>query len=154
MARVHRDLKQTTWGDPRLAAIATLTLNPALDLTTATDRVRHTHKVRCGEPRFDPGGGGINVARVVKILGGDPVAVYPAGGAIGEMLAQSLEDIGLAQLVIPIAGSTRESFTVNGTSTGKQFRFILPGPPVSVAEQQVCLAALAALELRRRTIWW
>jgi len=128
-----------------MAAIATLTMNPALDLTTVTDRVRHTHKVRCGPPRYDPGGGGINVARVVKSLGGDPVAIYPAGGAIGEMLRHSLDRTGLAQHVISVADATRESFTVDEASTGKQYRFVLPGPTLTEQEQRACLAAIAGL---------
>ena len=68
------------------AAIATLTMNPALDIATATERVMATHKLRCATPRYDPGGGGINVARVVRILGGTATAVYPAGGLVGEVL--------------------------------------------------------------------
>lgn len=47
-------------GKPR---IITLTMNPALDITTSVDVVRPTEKMRCGAPRYDPGGGGINVAR-------------------------------------------------------------------------------------------
>ena len=47
----------------------TLTMNPALDITTDTDRVIHTDKMRCGLPRYDPGGGGINVARIAHVLG-------------------------------------------------------------------------------------
>ncbi len=128
--------------------IATLTMNPALDLSTSTERVGHTHKLRCGEPRFDPGGGGINVARVVKVLGGDATAVYPAGGPHGVMLHRSLDALGLAQRVVPIAGMTRESFTVNETATGNQYRFVLPGPTLTELEQHQCLDAIAALEPR------
>ena len=51
--------------------IVTLTMNPALDIATATDRVVPTHKLRCAAPRYDPGGGGINVARAVHALGGE-----------------------------------------------------------------------------------
>ncbi len=54
-------------GKPR---IITLTMNPALDITTSVDVVRPTEKMRCGAPRYDPGGGGINVARIVHVLGG------------------------------------------------------------------------------------
>src|SRR5271169_1888576 len=60
--------------------IVTLTMNPALDIATSTDRVVPTHKLRCAPPRYDPGGGGINVARAVHALGGDAVAIFPAGG--------------------------------------------------------------------------
>jgi hypothetical protein len=40
--------------------IVTLTMNPALDITTDADRVIPTDKMRCGLPRYHPGGGGIN----------------------------------------------------------------------------------------------
>ena len=50
--------------------ILTVTLNPALDLSTATDRVIAGPKLRCDPVAVDPGGGGINVARVVQALGG------------------------------------------------------------------------------------
>ncbi len=126
--------------------IATLTMNPALDLSTATERVFHTQKLRCGPPRYDPGGGGINVARVVQILGGQVTAVYPAGGLVGEMLRNSLDAIGLDQRVIPISGLTRESFTVDEACTGKQYRFVLPGPELLPSEVQQCLDAVAALD--------
>ena len=45
--------------------IVTLCMNPALDITTGTDVVRPTDKLRCAGARYDPGGGGINVAHVV-----------------------------------------------------------------------------------------
>lgn len=126
--------------------IATLTLNPAMDLSTATDRVEPTRKLRCKQPHYDPGGGGINVARVLAALGGDAVAVYPAGGPFGDMLERILSDLALPQVRVPIAGDTRESFTVDETANGQQFRFVLPGPQLSVAEQQACLDAIAALD--------
>lgn len=126
--------------------IATLTLNPAMDLSTATAQVEPTRKLRCSRPRYDPGGGGINVARVVAELGGDVVAVYPAGGPFGDMLERILAALALPQLRVPIAGDTRESFTVDETATGRQFRFVLPGPELSAAEQQACLDAIAALD--------
>ena len=45
--------------------IVTLTMNPAIDLSTSVDRVVPVRKLRCEGLRRDPGGGGINVARVV-----------------------------------------------------------------------------------------
>ena len=129
-----------------MSRIATLTLNPAMDLSTSAARVEPTRKLRCSLPHYDPGGGGINVARVVAALGGDSVAVYPAGGPFGDMLERILADLGLAQIRVPIAGDTRESFTVDETGSGLQYRFVLPGPLLSAAEQQACLDAIAALD--------
>lgn len=128
-----------------MTRIATLTLNPAMDLAVSTPRVAATHKLRCSEPRHDPGGGGINVARVVQILGGDSLAVYPAGGPFGEMLRRALDGLGLAHLPVAIAGDTRESFTVDERETGLQYRFVLPGPRLTEQERLGCLAALRGL---------
>ena len=127
------------------AHVATLTLNPALDVATATEEVRPIDKLRCEAPRYDPGGGGINVARVVCTLGGNATAVYPAGGPAGAMLRHLLDDACVRQRVIPIAGVTRESFTVDEQATGQQFRFVLPGPALTAEEQTRCLAELARL---------
>ncbi len=124
--------------------IVTLCMNPALDITTSTDIVRPTDKLRCGAARYDPGGGGINVAHVAEVLGADSAAVFPAGGPAGELVHNLLAAEGLAVHRIPIGGSTRESFTVNETSTQRQYRFVLPGPQLTVSEQTECL-----LQLRR-----
>jgi 6-phosphofructokinase 2 len=66
-----------------MAAIVTLTMNPALDIATTTERIEPAHKLRCTAPRYDAGGGGINVARAVHALGGAALAIFPAGGAAG-----------------------------------------------------------------------
>ena len=128
-----------------MTRIATLTLNPAMDLAVRTPRVVATEKLRCSAPRHDPGGGGINVARVVSTLGGDALAVYPAGGPFGEMLRRALDAIGLAHLPVVISGDTRESFTVDEQASGLQYRFVLPGPRLSEQERLGCLAALRGL---------
>uniref|UniRef100_UPI0028A7FC0C 1-phosphofructokinase family hexose kinase n=1 Tax=Stutzerimonas balearica TaxID=74829 RepID=UPI0028A7FC0C len=128
-----------------MTRIATLTLNPAMDLAVRTPRVVATEKLRCSAPRHDPGGGGINVARVVSTLGGDALAVYPAGGPFGEMLRRALDAIGLAHLPVAISGDTRESFTVDEQASGLQYRFVLPGPHLSEQERLGCLAALRGL---------
>jgi 6-phosphofructokinase 2 len=128
-----------------MAAIATLTLNPALDVNTATPEVRPTHKLRCASPAFEPGGGGINVARVVHALGGEVVAVFPSGGAPGQAIERLLEQACVPSLPVAVEGVTRESFTVDETGSGKQFRFVLPGAPLSADELRALLASVAGL---------
>lgn len=130
------------------APIATLTMNPSLDIATSTERVVPTHKLRCAQPQRDPGGGGINVARVVRILGGEATAVYPAGGTTGSALRELLDEAGVGQRVIPIQGVTRESFTVDEAASGEQFRFVLPGPELTEEEARRCLDQLQTLDPR------
>ena len=43
-----------------MAEVLTLTMNPALDLSTQVERLEPAHKLRCGQPLWHPGGGGIN----------------------------------------------------------------------------------------------
>ncbi|HET8878083.1 MAG TPA: 1-phosphofructokinase family hexose kinase [Arthrobacter sp.] len=123
--------------------ILTVTVNPALDISTTTEHISSGHKLRCGPSRLDPGGGGVNVARVVQRLGGRPLAVYTAGGPTGEAYRRLVEAERLPALVVPIQGSTRQDFTVDETSTGEQFRFVLQGPELSESEWRLCLALVA-----------
>lgn len=125
--------------------IVTLTMNPALDVSTSADAVVPTDKVRCGPAQHDPGGGGINVARVVQALGGQALAVYPAGGPTGLTLETLLERIGVPARRVPIRNATRESFTVDERTTGLQYRFVLPGPEFSADEKRACLDELAGV---------
>ena len=57
--------------------IVAITMNPALDISTTTEAVVLTHKLRCATPRYDPGGGAINVVREARTLGVDALAVSP-----------------------------------------------------------------------------
>lgn len=129
-----------------MVKIATLTLNPALDVSTGTEKVRPTHKLRCTAPRYEPGGGGINVARVVHALGGDVTAVFPCGGATGATFEKLLRETGVPVAPVPIAGTMRESLTVDEAQTGEQYRFVLPGPSLDEDELARLLATLAALD--------
>jgi 6-phosphofructokinase 2 len=65
--------------------IITFTMNPALNVNTSVERVVGEHKLRCGPGRLNPGGGGVNVARVIQRLGGEALAVYALGGPTGEL---------------------------------------------------------------------
>jgi 6-phosphofructokinase 2 len=123
-------------------SIVTITVNPALDLSTSTATVVSEHKLRCGPTRLDPGGGGINVSRVVHRLGGESLAIFAVGGLTGESLRRMLDTEGISSRAIPIAGTTRQSFTVDETDTDKQFRFVLQGPELTEAEWRSCLSAL------------
>lgn len=121
--------------------ITTLTINPALDVSTSTPTVMAEHKMRCGPNRLDPGGGGVNVSRVIARLGGQSTAIYAVGGPTGQAYRQLLEAEGIVGRAVPIAGSTRENITVDETDTGKQFRFVLQGPELAESEWQAALDA-------------
>jgi 6-phosphofructokinase 2 len=126
--------------------IVTLTLNPALDLSFSVDRLIPTRKLRCSGVRRDPGGGGINVARVVRRLGTDCTALYLAGGRTGRTLTELLNAERVQVDCVPIAHETRENFAVLETSTGHEYRFVAPGPQVSSIEAQACFERLMSID--------
>ncbi len=123
----------------------TITPNPALDVSTSVDKLVDAHKLRCAQPQLHPGGGGINVARVLHRLGGDVLAIYPVGGATGERLHGLLQSEGVPDLHWPITGETRESFTVHERESGREYRFVLPGPELTQTEWRTGLDALRKL---------
>ena len=95
-----------------LTQIVTLTINPAIDVSTSVKKMMPFTKMRCAQAHRDPGGGGINVARVLKRLGVEATAIYPAGGATGQLLASLVEREGVRSIVIPTSNGTREDITI------------------------------------------
>lgn len=125
-----------------MTSIATLTLNPTIDVAYEVDRVFHTRKMRTNKEFYDPGGGGINVARVFVRLGGNARSYYLSGGATGHALDGLLDLHQLARTRIAIQGHTRVSSAVLELESGKEYRFVPPGPTVAPAEWQECLEQL------------
>ncbi len=126
--------------------IVTLTLNPAIDGAAEAEEVRPIHKIRTWAERYDPGGGGINVARVIRELGGSALAVYLSGGATGPILDQLVQAARIESRRIPIKGHTRVSHTVHERSTGLEYRFVPEGPAVASDEWQGCLSVLEEID--------
>ncbi len=129
-----------------MAEIATLSLNPALDLSFEVDTIVPVHKMRGRGERHDPGGGGINVARVVARLGGTARCHYLAGGATGAALDHLLRRHAMITERIAIAGETRISTSVLERGTGREFRFTTDGPEITAAEQADCLDRMRLLQ--------
>ncbi len=129
-----------------MTQITTVTPNPALDLSTSVEQVLPFSKLRCSAPQRDPGGGGINVARVIQRLGGDVTAVFPSGGVTGDLLCRLLQEEGVPSRPIRTAEETREDFTIFETSTRQQYRFVLPGARLSEPEWRQSLDLLRSLD--------
>ncbi len=126
-----------------MKTIATLTMNPTIDLSYEVDRVFHTHKMRARNERYAPGGGGINVARVFVRLGGNARCYYLSGGATGPAFDGLVDTNQLVRTRISIANPTRIATAILECETGKEFRFTPAGPEVSEAEWQAALNSIA-----------
>jgi 6-phosphofructokinase 2 len=126
--------------------IVTVTLNPCIDNACEAAAVRPTRKIRTTNERFYPGGGGINVARVIAELGGAALPVYLSGGPTGPVLDELMRTAGFAPVAVPIAGATRISHAVFDRSTGLEYRFVAEGPEVAPAEWARCRETIAGLD--------
>ena len=125
-----------------MAKIVTLTFNPCIDKSTTIDALVADKKLRCSTPKFEPGGGGLNVARAVKKLGGEALAIYPAGGYSGKFLHQLVDKEGITSRIVEIKSHTRENLIVVDNSTNHQYRFGMPGPELEEQEYKRCLQLL------------
>ena len=124
--------------------VVTLTLNPALDMSTTVPELIADDKLRCAEPMLDPGGGGLNVSRAIAALGGESLALVALGGLTGDRLAGLIRAEGVPFLALTAPGETRQSLTVTEEATNRQYRFMLPGPTWTGADQDRVFTLLRA----------
>lgn len=110
-----------------MVKIYTLTLAPSLDSATQTPQIYPEGKLRCSAPVFEPGGGGINVARAITFLGGNATALFPAGGATGEHLVALLQAEHVPVNSVESREWTRQNLHVHVGASGEQYRFVMPG---------------------------
>lgn len=135
------------WFNPEMAArIVTLTVNPAVDLVCTATGVQPTHKIRTFDERLDPGGGGINVARVIHALGGDALALIMTGDVTGRLVEELLSEAGVCWQAVPIHGRTRISLNVLDQQSGLEYRFVPEGPFIEPHEWHSMLDVLRDLE--------
>ncbi len=125
--------------------IVTLTVNPAVDKNSAVQQVVAERKLRCEDPEYHPGGGGLNVARAITELEGEVTAYWTCGGAIGQLLKQLLDEEAVPHQPISIEAHTRENLIVYERSSERQYRFGMPGATLTVGEVQKCRDRLHAI---------
>lgn len=129
-----------------MPAIITITLNPTIDKSTTVDALVPEKKLHCSRPVFEPGGGGINVARAIKKLGGEATAIYFAGGYNGVLLKQLLAEEEVDSLIIETKKDTRENLIVVDKATNLQYRFGMPGPQIEQEEWHECLKVIELMD--------
>lgn len=126
--------------------IVTLTVNPAVDKSTTVERLVPDDKLRCDKPQFEAGGGGINVAKAIHRLGGEPIAVFTAGGPTGQRLQSLVKAEKVSIRVVETKEWTRENLNIMETTTGLQYRFSMPGTQLMPTEIEAIIDTLEEID--------
>lgn len=122
--------------------IITLTINPSLDKSTHFTGLIAEQKMRCEKPRYDAGGGGINVSKAIAKLGGSSICVFTSGGSSGEMLSALIDKENIENISIQTKNWTRENFIAFDNETKSQYRFGFPGNEFSDEEKDKILQTI------------
>jgi len=125
--------------------VLTITLNPSVDKSSSVQNIVPEKKLRCDTPKYEAGGGGINVSRALKRLGISSNALFTSGGKTGNMLEVLLKQEELDITPILISSETRENFIVVDTTTNQQYRFGFPGEAFTAEEKENILAIVDQL---------
>lgn len=113
------------------AMIITVCLNPALDKTLTVDGLNVDSVNRVIASRVDAGGKGINVAKIVKVLGGDPLATGIVGGNSGSFIQRQLDEMGIRHDFVISENVTRTNLKVTDRLRHTTTEFNESGAPVT-----------------------
>ena len=127
-------------------AITTLTLNPSLDKSTHFSGLLAEQKMRCEIPRYDAGGGGINVSKAILKLGGYSLCIFTSGGSSGEMLETLITNQKIESAIIKTKNWTRENFIAFDDLSQAQYRFGFPGNELLDVEIDAILKSIQDLQ--------
>ena len=131
----------------KLYQIITLTLNPSLDKSTHFTGLVAEQKIRCEKPRYDAGGGGINVSKAIVKLGGNSLCIHTSGGSAGKMLEELIQKEGIENKVIPTQNWTRENFIAFENTTKAQYRFGFPGNELLEIEKETVIEIIKKIKV-------
>jgi len=129
-----------------MKTITTLTINPSLDKSTHFKGLIAEQKIRCEKPRYDAGGGGINVSKAIAKIGGKSTCIFTSGGSSGEMLEDLIAKEKLESSVIKTKNWTRENFIAFENKSKAQYRFGFPGNEFSEDEKDKILQTIKELQ--------
>lgn len=126
--------------------IITLTINPSLDKSTHFTGLVAEQKIRCEKPRYDSGGGGINVSKAISKLGGNSLCIHTAGGSAGKMLEELIQKEGIENKVIRTQNWTRENFIAFENTSKAQYRFGFPGNELLEIEKETVIETIKEIK--------
>lgn len=138
------------------APILTITPSPTVDFTAEVAQLVPHRKLRAHISAFQPGGGGLNVSRVLHDLGVETTAVVAVGGLPGTVVTDRLAILGIPTVAVPTVAETRWAEMLREHSTNIEYRLIAEASPLTESEWRACVHAVesevAASPTPKRTI--
>ncbi|WP_026770256.1 1-phosphofructokinase family hexose kinase [Asinibacterium sp. OR53] len=125
-----------------MSSIVTITFSPCIDKSASIPFLIPDKKLQCSKVKLEPGGGGINVARAIKKIGGNATCILLSGGYTGKFLNHLLEKESIHTIIIETINETRENFIIKDEHTDNQYRLGMPAGKLSGNEWKQCLNAL------------
>ena len=129
-----------------MSSIVTITFSPCIDKSASVPALIPEKKLQCSTVKLEPGGGGINVARAIKKLGGNATAIFPSGGYTGKYLNHLVQEEDIPSIIIQTTKETRENIIILDEKSNNQYRFGMPANELSEDEWKKCLQALDELD--------
>lgn len=114
--------------------IATLSLNPAIDKIVSVHGLHWGAHLRVKMSRRVASGKAINVARVIKKLGGKVVVLGFAGGPNGEWIKDELKKEKLKFDFVTTKGNVRQNLTIMDERGGREIHLREEGPVITTRE--------------------
>jgi len=129
-----------------MSKIVTITLNPSIDKSISVPNLVADQKLKCSNVNFEPGGGGINISRVIKRLGGKSNAFFFAGGHFGNFFVELFKTKKISYQSFKIKNETRESVILFDESNSNQYLLNVEGPIISSSEANAFLKFISKLK--------
>lgn len=117
--------------------IRTVALNPAVDVSVVVPELLAVHKLRASSSRREAGGGGVNVARLLRSFGAEVECVVASGGPTGAEVVEALKSLEVVVSVLPAVGDTRESIQIHDSKNDVRYRVTLAGAPLEDSPERV-----------------
>jgi tagatose 6-phosphate kinase len=109
-------------------------LNPALDITYASDHFVPGEANQVRRVRAQAGGKAVNVARLLHQAGHDVLVTGFAGGLVGEEIQGQLDDWQLQHRFVRCAADSRRTVSAVSTDDGMTTGYNERGPQIDAAE--------------------
>ncbi len=110
--------------------ITVLSLSPAVDKIYVIDDFCAGELYRVGNCLQSPGGKGINVARVAKMLGHEVTVLGFKAGATGQWLEDSLSSIGAETRFLQVPGQSRTNNNIIDRVNNRETEILEEGPTI------------------------